>query len=159
MLIFLFVFYSDESYDSGIASHDSFSSTEHHNQQQTVELRRPRSRGRTIEMVMNGRHKFEIRDSVPPYELNDDNFVPLSLPKLPSAFNNDRNEIVVGGLVRSTNSNISNWSDCDNNNLPNDNRHGNIRQDSVASNSEAESCEEEKLMMDNNSSEKNLKVR
>lgn len=114
-------------------------------------------------MVMNGRHKFEIRDMNPPYnELNDDNFVPLSFPKLPSAFSTDRNEIVVGGLVRSTNSN-SNWSDCDNNNLPDDNRDNcgnlNVRQDSIASMSEPDSCEEEKLLIDNNSSEKSLKVR
>lgn len=109
--------------------------------------RRPRQRSRHFEMVPTGRHKFEIRDL---HEFSDSSVVvPLSLPKLPT----DRREIVTGGLIRSTNSyNTDNDTDmsmsCGSNTRP----------ASLISTSEAESYEEEKLKIDNRSTEKGLKV-
>lgn len=113
--------------------------------------RRPRQRSRHFEMVPTGRHKFEIRD------LNDftenSDVVPLSLPKLPT----DRREIVTGGLIRSTNSYITdNEMDmsisCESNTQPG------TRPSSLISTSEAESYEDEKMKIDNSYSEKNMKV-
>lgn len=106
--------------------------------------RRPRQRSRNFEMIMSGRHRFEIRDLSD--DLTDENIPSLSLPKLPS----DRNEIVVGGLVRSHTSNYSNETESMDSNRS--------MSDNINSSSLSEgSCEEEKLMIDNNSSEKNLK--
>lgn len=122
--------------------------------------RRPRQRSRHFEMVMSGRHKFEIRDLNT--LMDNEKIVPLSLPKLPSAFNNEEKEIIVGGLVRSTTNcgyntdNESNMSiSCDSNMSTINNYQS--RPMSLISTSEAESCEEEKLNIDNNSSEKIMK--
>lgn len=46
---------------------------------------RLRSRPRNLEMVVSGRHKFQVRDLDDSFA--DDNVVPLALPELPSAFN------------------------------------------------------------------------
>ncbi|CAO1340147.1 unnamed protein product [Diamesa serratosioi] len=149
----------DESYDSGIASHDSCTE-QHQHYMDAMISRRPRQRSRHFEMVMSGRHKFEIRDLN--NLMDNDKIVPLSLPKLPSAFNNEEKEIIVGGLVRSTNNcgyntdNESNMSiSCDSNMSTVNNYQS--RPTSLISTSEAESCEEEKLNIDNNSSEKTMK--
>ena len=110
--------------------------------------RRPRQRSRNFEMIMSGRHRFEIRDLSD--DLTDDNIPSLSLPKLPSE-RSLRNEIVVGGLVRSHTSNYSNETESMDSNRS--------MSDNINSSSLSEgSCEEEKLMIDNNSSEKSLKT-
>lgn len=140
-------FRRDESLDSGIASHDS-ASDHHQSYMDSMLSRRPRQRSRHFEMVPTGRHKFEIRD-LSDFSDNVD-VVPLSLPKLPT----NRNEIVTGGLIRSTNSyNTDNEMDmsisCGSNTRPS----------SLISTSEAESYEDEKMKIDNSYSEKSLKVR
>lgn len=156
--MYCFIF-SDESYDSGIASHDSCTE-QHQHYMDAMISRRPRQRSRHFEMVMSGRHKFEIRDLNT--LMDSEKIVPLSLPKLPSAFNNEEKEIIVGGLVRSTNNcgyntdNESNMSISCDSNMSTVN-HYQSRPTSLISTSEAESCEEEKLNIDNNSSEKTMK--
>lgn len=158
LFILIFIF-SDESYDSGIASHDSCTE-QHQHYMDAMISRRPRQRSRHFEMIMSGRHKFEIRDLN--NLMDNEKIVPLSLPKLPSAFNNEEKEIIVGGLVRSTincgynTDNESNMSiSCDSNMSTVNNYQS--RPTSLISTSEAESCEEEKLNIDNNSSEKTMK--
>lgn len=44
-----------------------------------------RTRPRNLEMIMNGRHRFQVRDLDD--SLSDDSFVPLPLPELPIALN------------------------------------------------------------------------
>lgn len=65
------------STDSGISS---ISTTEYGHSPP-----RARTRPRNLEMVMSGRHKFQIRDLDD--SLSDDSVVPLPLPELPKAIN------------------------------------------------------------------------
>lgn len=62
--------------------------------------RKARLRQRNLEVVMSGRHKFEIRDLED--SLSDESVVPLALPKLPSAFqqSSSASQIPLTGLVR-----------------------------------------------------------
>jgi cytochrome c556 len=147
MKLLIFFFRRDESLDSGIASHDSTSDYHQMQQQQhdPVFLRRPNQRSRRFEMVpSSSRHKFEIRD------LNDFNessvIVPLALPKLPT----ERKEIVTNGLIRSTNSYNTDETDMS---ISGDSRPASF----ISTASEIDSCEEEKLRIDNSYSEKSLK--
>lgn len=82
----------DISSDSGISLVDSFGSYSN------VSPKRNRNRPRNLEMVINGRHKFEVRDL--DNELMDENVVPLSLPKLPSVFSSNSQPAPLSGLHR-----------------------------------------------------------
>uniref|UniRef100_A0A1Q3G1T7 Uncharacterized protein n=1 Tax=Culex tarsalis TaxID=7177 RepID=A0A1Q3G1T7_CULTA len=126
-------------------------------------IRMPRQRLRNLEMVLSGRHKFEVRDLE---TLTAEPIVALPLPKLPSAFSTNGQQqqpVPLSGLVRSSELSRQLSDDID----INDNRYESEqnldgdhaaldRKDSITS-SDVESLEEEKLMRDNNSSEKSLK--
>lgn len=137
----------------------------------------PRQRYRNLEMIMSGRNKFELRDLE---TLSDDSITSLVLPKLPSDINS-ASIVPLSGLIRatattttsdrlpSTNTGttitrrISDGIDEIDSNLISNNNHNNsglcplARKESITS-SEMESFEEEKLIIDNNSSEKSMKV-
>lgn len=137
----------------------------------------PRQRYRNLEMIMSGRNKFELRDLE---TLSDDSITSLVLPKLPSDINS-ASVVPLSGLIRttattttsdrlpSTNTGttitrrISDGIDEIDSNLISNNKHNNnglcplARKESITS-SEMESFEEEKLIIDNNSSEKSMKV-
>ncbi|XP_065079098.1 probable serine/threonine-protein kinase DDB_G0282963 isoform X6 [Ochlerotatus camptorhynchus] len=125
----------------------------------TSNIRMPRQRYRNLEMILSGRHKFEVRDLE---TLTAEPIVSLALPQLPSAFNtvgHQQQPIPLSGLVRSSELSRQLSDDID----INDNRYESSelvdsieRKDSIAS-SDVESFEEEKLARDNNSSEKSLK--
>lgn len=84
---------------------------------------------------MSGRHKFEVRDMED--SLRDENVVPLSLPKLPSAFESSAPmQIVPNGLIRQTARNTT--STCT----------------SAEDEQQKSSMEEEKLLIDSKSTEK-----
>ncbi|XP_054085336.1 uncharacterized protein LOC105212939 isoform X3 [Zeugodacus cucurbitae] len=93
------------SADSGIASMDmaldsSASSGGGSRAGRTVSPKRSRSRPRNLQMVMNGRHKFEVRDLDDPLSSESSSLVePLALPKLPSE--NQTVPLPLCGLVRS----------------------------------------------------------
>uniref|UniRef100_A0A182PKR8 Uncharacterized protein n=1 Tax=Anopheles epiroticus TaxID=199890 RepID=A0A182PKR8_9DIPT len=134
----------------------------------TSSIRMPRQRYRNLEMVMSGRHKFEVRDLE---ALTTEPIVPLPLPELPSAFCSTGNQRTapLSGLIRSTELNASAGGasvlhdDID----INDNRYE-MTEPSAEEEAETtptsgaegeahkESLEEEKLLRDNNSSEKSL---
>ncbi|XP_050094690.1 mucin-19 isoform X2 [Anopheles aquasalis] len=134
----------------------------------TSSIRMPRQRYRSLEMVMSGRHKFEVRDLE---ALTTEPIVPLPLPELPSAFGSTANQRTapLSGLIRSselTASGLGGASDGapDDDDIDiNDNRYEVAEEEPTPSTprknsqSEGESFEEEKLQRDNNSSEKSLK--
>lgn len=122
----------DVSSDSGVSGMDSFGH---------VSPKRNRSRPRNLEMVINGRHKFEVRDL--DNELMDENVVPLSLPKLP-IFSSNSQPAPTSGLHRYDES--SSESCTDGINLS-------FRKSSLTS-LNVESVEEEKLYRDNSMTEK-----
>uniref|UniRef100_A0A182NJJ0 Uncharacterized protein n=1 Tax=Anopheles dirus TaxID=7168 RepID=A0A182NJJ0_9DIPT len=146
----------------------------------TSSVRMPRQRYRSLEMVMSGRHKFEVRDLE---ALTTEPIVPLPLPELPSAFCSTTNQRTapLSGLIRSTELNAgANLSSLHDDIDINDNRYemaepgaeeergegeGGEQKDGAVptplgtrSTPEGESFEEEKLLRDNNSSEKSLKA-
>uniref|UniRef100_A0A182R0X0 Uncharacterized protein n=1 Tax=Anopheles farauti TaxID=69004 RepID=A0A182R0X0_9DIPT len=143
----------------------------------TSSIRMPRQRYRNLEMVMSGRHKFEVRDLE---ALTTEPIVPLPLPELPSAFCSTTNQRTapLSGLIRSSELNAgANLSSLHDDIDINDNRYemaepgaeenaggdGEPKERMVPiplgtrSTPEGESFEEEKLLRDNNSSEKSLK--
>ncbi|XP_050073399.1 serine-rich adhesin for platelets isoform X2 [Anopheles maculipalpis] len=134
----------------------------------TSSIRMPRQRYRNLEMVMSGRHKFEVRDLE---ALTTEPIVPLPLPELPSAFCSTTNQRTapLSGLIRSTELNASaNASTLHDDIDINDNRYEMAEpgaEDEEAQTTptshdgegQKESLEEEKLLRDNNSSEKSLK--
>lgn len=122
----------DISSDSGVSGMDSLGH---------VSPKRNRSRPRNLEMVINGRHKFEVRDL--DNELMDENVVPLSLPKLP-IFSSNSQPAPLSGLYR--NDEPSSESCTEGINLS-------FRKSSFAS-LNVESIEEEKLYHDNSMTEK-----
>ncbi|XP_036219904.2 serine-rich adhesin for platelets isoform X4 [Bactrocera oleae] len=93
------------SADSGIASMDmaldsSVSSGGGSRAGRTASPKRSRSRPRNLQMVMNGRHKFEVRDLDDPLSSESSSIVePLALPKLPNE--NQTAPLPLCGLVRS----------------------------------------------------------
>ncbi|XP_039965404.1 uncharacterized protein LOC120777899 isoform X1 [Bactrocera tryoni] len=93
------------SADSGIASMDmaldsSVSSGGGSRAGRTASPKRSRSRPRNLQMVMNGRHKFEVRDLDDPLSSESSSIVePLALPKLPNE--NQTVPLPLCGLVRS----------------------------------------------------------
>lgn len=66
------------STDSGISSIST-------NDNGRISPSKMRTRPRNLEMVMNGRHRFQVRDLDD--SLSDDSVVPLPLPELPRAHN------------------------------------------------------------------------
>ncbi|XP_035917213.1 mucin-19 isoform X4 [Anopheles stephensi] len=135
----------------------------------TSSIRMPRQRYRNLEMVMSGRHKFEVRDLE---ALTTEPIVPLPLPELPSAFCSTTNQRTapLSGLIRSTELNASaNASSLHDDIDINDNRYEIAEPGAEEDEAETtptshdggegqkESLEEEKLLRDNNSSEKSLK--
>lgn len=124
-----------DSSDSGIADNSVSSDT---SSQLT------RLRGRNLEMIMRGRHTFEVRDLE--RLTSGEPVVNLALPKLPSVFQaNNYQPAPLGGLVLPPPLNCR----------PDG---GTGRRESITSLDTTESTEEEKLMRDNNSSEKSLKA-
>ncbi|EAA11104.5 AGAP005803-PA [Anopheles gambiae str. PEST] len=105
----------------------------------TSSIRMPRQRYRNLEMVMSGRHKFEVRDLE---ALTTEPIVPLPLPELPSAFCSTGNQRTapLSGLIRSTELNAKEQ----------------VTPTAPDGEGQKESLEEEKLLRDNNSSEKSL---
>uniref|UniRef100_A0A182WL66 Uncharacterized protein n=1 Tax=Anopheles minimus TaxID=112268 RepID=A0A182WL66_9DIPT len=133
----------------------------------TSSIRMPRQRYRNLEMVMSGRHKFEVRDLE---ALTTEPIVPLPLPELPSAFCSTTNQRTapLSGLIRSTELNASVTTTVHDDIDINDNRYemgepGAEEEDAESTptghdgEGQKESLEEEKLLRDNNSSEKSLK--
>uniref|UniRef100_A0AAG5D8C4 Uncharacterized protein n=1 Tax=Anopheles atroparvus TaxID=41427 RepID=A0AAG5D8C4_ANOAO len=151
----------------------------------TSSIRMPRQRYRNLEMVMSGRHKFEVRDLE---ALTTEPIVPLPLPDLPSAFGGTVNQRTapLSGLIRSTELAASASATTFDDDIDiNDNRYeptdadandgvdqentaatydigdakgcGLIDSASTRCPSDGESFEEEKMLRDNNSSEKSLK--
>lgn len=101
---------------------------------------------RNLEMVMSGRHKFEVRDLED--SLKDVKVVPLALPKLPSAFEpSAATQIVPNGLIRQAR----------NRQHQQENNHHNCREQETTQNTE--SINEEKLLIDSKCTEKNKKKR
>uniref|UniRef100_A0A182K6M8 Uncharacterized protein n=1 Tax=Anopheles christyi TaxID=43041 RepID=A0A182K6M8_9DIPT len=130
----------------------------------TSSIRMPRQRYRNLEMVMSGRHKFEVRDLE---ALTTEPIEPLPLPELPSAFCSTSNQRTapLSGLIRSTELNASaNASTLHDDIDINDNRYEmeepsaeeEVTPTGPDGEGQKESLEEEKLLRDNNSSEKSL---
>lgn len=128
----------DVSSDSGLSGMDSLGPD--------LSPKRNRSRPRNLEMVINGRHKFEVRDL--DTELIDEDVVPLSLPKLPSCFSSNSQPAPISGLLRYDDRNDESTSD-----LGTDGINLSFRKSSLAS-LNVESIEEEKLYRDNSITEK-----
>lgn len=126
----------DISSDSGVSGMDSFGH---------VSPKRNRNRPRNLEMVVNGRHKFEVRDL--DNELMDENVVPLFLPKLPSVFSSNSQPAPLSGLHR--NDELSSESCTDGINLS-------FRKSSLTS-LNVDSIEEAKLYHDNSMTEKGVR--
>lgn len=156
------LYQSDRSSDRAAAAATATSTyRDLHHPDDEMGTHMPRQRYRNLEMVMSGRHKFEVRDLE---TLTAEPIVPLSLPKLPSAFTGtgeQQQPIPLSGLVRSSELPRQLSDDID----INDNRYESEQapveplpggKDSAVS-SDIESLEEEKLARDNNSSEKSLK--
>ncbi|XP_053676827.1 mucin-4 [Anopheles nili] len=139
----------------------------------TSSVRMPRQRYRNLEMVMSGRHKFEVRDLE---ALTTEPIVPLPLPELPSAFCSTKNQRTapLSGLIRSSELTSSANSSSVHDDIDiNDNRYEiaepgvdeeeeNAAAEGVPNGdtrgaADGDSLEEEKLLRDNNSSEKSLK--
>nr|XP_040225182.2 uncharacterized protein LOC120950873 isoform X2 [Anopheles coluzzii] len=131
----------------------------------TSSIRMPRQRYRNLEMVMSGRHKFEVRDLE---ALTTEPIVPLPLPELPSAFCSTGNQRTapLSGLIRSTELNASANASALHDDIDiNDNRYEQAEPGAAEEQvtptapdgeGQKESLEEEKLLRDNNSSEKSL---
>ena len=56
-----------------------------------------KTRPRNLEMVISGRHKFEVRDLD---TISCESIEPLVLPKLPSVFSSTNQPVALSGLVR-----------------------------------------------------------
>ncbi len=130
----------DMSSDSGISGIDSYGGG------QNMSPKRNRSRPRNLEMVINGRHKYEVIDL--DKELMDENVVPLSLPKLPSCFSSNSQPAPINGLHRNDES--PSEPSCT------DGIHLSFRKSSFGS-LNVESIEEEKLFHDNSMTEKGVR--
>ncbi|XP_051861218.1 serine-rich adhesin for platelets isoform X4 [Drosophila albomicans] len=91
------------SADSGIASMDMAvdSASSSGSGCSGSSSKRSRSRPRNLQMVMSGRHTFEVRDMDDPPSSESNSYVePLALPKLPTD-NNQTTPLPLIGLVRS----------------------------------------------------------
>lgn len=92
------------SADSGIASLDmaldSSGSSRVSSAKHKSSPKRSRSRPRNLQMVMNGRHRFEVRDLDDSLSSGDSSIVePLALPKLPTE--SQTVPLPLSGLIRS----------------------------------------------------------
>lgn len=92
------------SADSGIASLDmaldSSTSSNAGSVKRTSSPKRSRSRPRNLQMVMNGRHRFEVKDLDDSLSSESSSIVePLALPKLPTE--NQTVPLPLSGLIRS----------------------------------------------------------
>lgn len=142
-----------DSSDSGFNSHTENSSGSFDVPPSSAAAR---MRGRNLEMILNGRHKFEVRDLE---RLTSEPVVNLALPKLPNVFHaNNYQPAPIGGLVRPHQQQHINTNNLNNNNNNVTSTNDEIRRDSLNSIDTTESTEEEKLMRDNNSSEKSMKA-
>ncbi|KAH8369781.1 hypothetical protein KR093_000957 [Drosophila rubida] len=90
------------SADSGIASMDmAVDSASSSASASSSSSKRSRSRPRDLQMVMSGRHTFEVRDMDDPPSSESNSYVePLALPKLPTD-NSQTTPLPLIGLVRS----------------------------------------------------------
>ncbi|XP_032593436.2 serine-rich adhesin for platelets isoform X6 [Drosophila grimshawi] len=89
------------SADSGIASMDMAVDSGSSSGGSASSSKRSRSRPRNLQMVMSGRHTFEVRDVDDPLSSESNSFVEtLALPKLPTD-NSQTAQLPLLGLVRS----------------------------------------------------------
>ena len=89
------------SADSGIASMDMAVDSASSSGGSASSSKRSRSRPRNLQMVMSGRHTFEVKDMDDPPSSESNSFVEtLALPKLPTD-NNQTTPLPLVGLVRS----------------------------------------------------------
>ncbi|XP_055914702.1 serine-rich adhesin for platelets isoform X3 [Eupeodes corollae] len=141
------------SADSGIASLDTTLTEPQPTQPGSP--RRNRSRPRNLQMVMSGRHKFEVRDLEDPLSSSDSAVEPLALPKLPSAFSSDNQTVPLSGLIRSNTvltreAFFRSTGSTDEQDSTDIGQH----QKTLKNTSDSEGLEEEKLFLDRSTSEK-----
>ncbi|XP_030081431.1 uncharacterized protein LOC111598679 isoform X3 [Drosophila hydei] len=149
------------SADSGIASMDMAVDSGSSSGGSASSSKRSRSRPRNLQMVMSGRHTFEVRDVDDPPSSESNSFVEtLALPKLPTD-NSQTTPLPLLGLVRS-NTVLSRESY--------ERRQATAEQDANASQTpetppkpkasgsdDSENVDEEKLYLDSSTSEKSAK--
>lgn len=151
------------SADSGIASMDMAVDSGSSSGGSASSSKRSRSRPRNLQMVMSGRHTFEVRDVDDPPSSESNSFVEtLALPKLPTD-NSQTTPLPLVGLVRS-NTVLSRESY--------ERRQATVEQVANASHTpetpakpqpkasgsdDSESVDEEKLYLDSSTSEKSAK--
>lgn len=136
------------STDSGISSIDNYFSNDNSTKSRSSP-KHLRNKPRNLEMVISGRHKFDVRELED--SLSDESIVPLSLPQLPSVFNASSQPAPLSGLSRTdptTSSSYRSQSPTDD-----DATHLGYRKSSMTS-LDVESIEEEKAYRDNSVSEK-----
>ncbi|XP_055378984.1 probable serine/threonine-protein kinase DDB_G0282963 isoform X3 [Condylostylus longicornis] len=106
-----------------------------------------KNRPRNLEMVISGRHKFEVRDL--DALSSCDNVEPLALPKLPSVFSSENQQLApLSGLVRSNTILSRDSASTTQESTPEDMRK------TSRTNSESDSINEEKLFRDRSTAEK-----
>ncbi|XP_058987539.1 homeobox protein 5-like isoform X2 [Musca domestica] len=158
------------SADSGIASLDmaldSSGSSRMSSGAHKSSPKRSRSRPRNLQMVMNGRHRFEVRDLDDSLSSGDSSIVePLALPKLPTE--NQTVPLPLSGLIRSNT--VLSRESYESRNAENKQKQtvkldtdlGNISQSTSrqASEEDSEFVDEEKLHLDRSATEKGAKER
>ncbi|XP_061400491.1 putative uncharacterized protein DDB_G0277255 [Musca vetustissima] len=159
------------SADSGIASLDmaldsSGSSRMSSSGAHKGSPKRSRSRPRNLQMVMNGRHRFEVKDLDDSLSSGDSSIVePLALPKLPTE--NQTVPLPLSGLIRSNT--VLSRESYESRNTENKQKQivkldtdlANISQSTSrqASEEDSEFVDEEKLHLDRSATEKGAKER
>lgn len=139
----------DISTDSGISSIDN-NSHPYETHGSTSNRLPTKSRPRNLEMVFSGRNKFEVRDLDD--SLSDESVVPLSLPRLPSAFNTASQPAPLMGLSRT-----EYIPRDDQSSSPTDGIELTFGKSSLTS-LDVESIEEEKVYRDNSTTEKETRM-
>uniref|UniRef100_A0A1A9WG63 Uncharacterized protein n=1 Tax=Glossina brevipalpis TaxID=37001 RepID=A0A1A9WG63_9MUSC len=158
------------SADSGIASLDmaldSSTSSGVRSSSRHASPKRSRSRPRNLQMVMNGRGKFEVRDLDDSLSSESSSIIePLALPKLPTE--NQTVPLPLSGLVRSNTvlsresyelKNTQNLHD-GRGKIKNNSRDRSNSSTHAPSEEDSESIDEEKLHLDRSATEKGIKER
>ncbi|XP_064539956.1 serine-rich adhesin for platelets isoform X8 [Drosophila montana] len=147
------------SADSGIASMDMAVDSGSSSGGSASSSKRSRSRPRNLQMVMSGRHTFEVRDADDPPSSESNSFVePLALPKLPTD-NSQATPLPLVGLVRS-NTVLSRESYERRQATAGPNQDATPEtppKPKASSSDDSESVDEEKLYLDSSTSEKSAK--
>ncbi|XP_030570306.1 uncharacterized protein LOC115769578 isoform X2 [Drosophila novamexicana] len=147
------------SADSGIASMDMAVDSGSSSGGSASSSKRSRSRPRNLQMVMSGRHTFEVRDIDDPPSSESNSFVEtLVLPKLPTD-NSQATPLPLVGLVRS-NTVLSRESYERRQSTAGPNQDATPEtppKPKASSSDDSESVDEEKLYLDSSTSEKSAK--